>query len=334
MIIKRRVTKGFVQIPNEVVRDKRLSLDEHGMLHYLLSLPDDWEVNLKQLETYWGIGRDRRQRIFRALHKSGWARLERLESEDGVFLGRRWIIGDEPGPEQQDEDVVDDEDIGEAREGDTTPATAAPESQGPDALASVDREPPFPTVGSPDGRVSRPSEKAAVLQRKTLDEQREDTNTMAEGRSAKNADPASSHDDGAPPPGFGSLLRLWPADNVVSAFACEKAFAKFTDAQKRAAHDGIKPYLQDCRERGHSRLCDLRTYLDERRFEKYEGRPQGRQLYIVKRGTPEAERWREHLRKQHPNRLPGFDAALSNQGYTAESQWPPPADPQFQAMKT
>src|SRR5688572_15351268 len=103
MIIKRRVTKGFVQIPNEVVRDKRLALDEHGLLHYLLSLPDDWEVNLKQLETYWNIGKDRRQRIFRALRKTGWAQLERITTEDGVFVGQRWIIGDEPGAEVSDD---------------------------------------------------------------------------------------------------------------------------------------------------------------------------------------------------------------------------------------
>lgn len=41
MIIRRRHTKSFVTLENALVRDKRLTLDEHGMLHYLLSLPNE-----------------------------------------------------------------------------------------------------------------------------------------------------------------------------------------------------------------------------------------------------------------------------------------------------
>src|SRR3989304_1012617 len=73
MIIKRRVTRQFVQLDNALVRDRQLALDEHGMLHYLLSLPDDWEVSRAQCARFWGIGRDKAARIFRALRKAGWA---------------------------------------------------------------------------------------------------------------------------------------------------------------------------------------------------------------------------------------------------------------------
>src|SRR5687767_2628633 len=173
MIIKRRVTRQFVQLDNEVVRDKRLTLDEHGMLHYLLSLPDDWEVKPRQLEKYWNIGRDKRRRIFRSLVKAGWARLERIFSEDGLtMLGSRWIIGDEPGPELSEDEVAAQEgtDEGDTEQVTTTGTTAAPESKGPDALVSADRGTPFQAVGSPDGRVSRPPENTAPLRRKTSEE--------------------------------------------------------------------------------------------------------------------------------------------------------------------
>lgn len=147
MIIKRRVTRQFVQLENALVRDRRLSLDEHGMLHYLLSLPDDWEVTQAKCAKFWNIGRDKCRRIFRALRRTGWAQLEPLHTEDGSLIGTRWIIGDEPGPEPSEE-VLKTEETEERDEGEEP--TVAPESKGPDALASTSRETPFPTVGPPD----------------------------------------------------------------------------------------------------------------------------------------------------------------------------------------
>src|SRR5262245_45385320 len=102
MIIRRRLTKSFVTLENALVRDRRLSLDEHGMLHYLLSLPDDWEVSRAHCAKFWNIGRDKAARIFRSLRKYGWAQVERMHGEDGTFLGVRWIISDEPGEEVSD----------------------------------------------------------------------------------------------------------------------------------------------------------------------------------------------------------------------------------------
>lgn len=324
MIIKRRVTRGFVQIANEVVRDRRLALDEHGLLHYLLSLPDDWEVNLRQIETYWKIGRDKRRRLFRALRKTGWAQLERIVGDDGTFLGQRWIIGDEPGPETTDEALNAEGDSEDADEGAPNNTTAAPESQGPDALVSASRETPFPAVGSADGRETRPPENTSPLRRKTPEEHVQNTNTSGASSISNEVD----DDDGEPPPRFGEVLKLWPADHVVSPFACEKSFAKFADKQKIAAFHGIKPYLADCRDKGHNRLCDLRTYLDERRFEKFAGKPVGRTMYACRRGTPQAQRWRDHYARSAPEKLKMFDMLLASSGVvTTESEWPPPIDP-------
>lgn len=325
MIIKRRVGRGFVQIPNELVRDRRLALDEHGLLHYLLSLPNDWEVNLKQIETYWNIGKDRRQRIFRALRKLGWAQLERITTEDGQYVGQRWIIGDEPGPESTDDalNVEDDQEaIEEAREGGPT-SCAAPERQAPDAPESARREPPFPAVGPTSGGVSRPPDNTALPRRKTSEEERDSTNTS-------NGPISDSSDDGGePPPLFGELLKLWPKDNVVSAFACERIFAKYTDRMKLQAREGIRPYLADARSKGQNRLCDLKTYLDERRFEKFAGAQPRRELAVTKRGTPQAFRWKEYYERFAPEKLRMFEYMLSTRGETTtESEWPPAIDPE------
>lgn len=322
MIIKRRVTRGFVQIANEVVRDRRISLEAHGVLHYLLSLPDNWEVNLKQIEKFWSIGRDKRRRIFGELQKFGWAQLERQTTEDGTFLGQRWIIGDEPGAEIPDSGAIEDHDDEEDAESlaPTMNTTAAPESQGPDALVSGDRETPSQAVGSPDGRISRPPEKASLLIRKTPEEENLSTNTMAD---VDEIDTAAE-----PPPPFGAVLRLWPSDNVASGYACEKSFGKLTDWQKVQAHRAIKPYLDECRGRGQTRLCDLRTFLDERRFEKFTSKGStGRQFFLVRFGTPQdnakVERWREYFRKTAPHKLGLFEQMIRGSGYTTETEWPP-----------
>jgi hypothetical protein len=329
VIIKRRVTRQFVQLDNSVVRDKRLSLDEHGMLHYLLSLPDDWEVKPGHLEKYWSIGRDKRRRIFRALVKTGWARLERIYADDGVtLLGSRWIIGDEPGAELTEDELAAQggTEAEDADEVTTTGTTAAPESKGPDALVSADRETPFQAAGSPDRRVTRPPENTSPLRRKTLDEDREDTNTSPPGTAP--AEPPAvvgdDDDDGEPPPKFGELLSRWPADNVASTYASEKSFHKLSDAHKGAALAGIRLYLADCRSKGQTRLCDLRTYLDERRWERFAGKPGGARMFVAKRGTPQAIRWRDHFAKNEPQKLRMFDQMMmSHGGYTTPTEWPP-----------
>jgi hypothetical protein len=330
MIIKRRVTRGFVQIANEVVRDRNLALDEHGLLHYLLSLPDDWEVNLRHLEKYWSIGRDKRRRLFRALRKTGWARLERIETEDGTFLGQRWIIGDEPGPEITDEAINAEDAAGEdaAKDDDATPmnTTAAPESQAPDALVAGHRETPFQAVGSSDGRVSRPPENTSLPIRKTLEEEIQNTNTMAD---------ASSNDEHEiacePPPRFGELLRQWPADNITSSYASEKSFNKLSDWQKRQAFHGIKRYLDDCRSKGQTRLCDLRTYLDERRFERFSGRgAPAAPKATIQPYSAEFHRWREYrlaMGDHEGLRVLDVMAKLGKE-ITVPSQWPPPLPPE------
>lgn len=149
-IVKRRKTKAFVTLENDLVRDRRLSLDEHGMLHYLLSLPDDWEVSRDNCAKFWGIGRDKCARIFRRLRECGWAQVERVHGEGGTFLGVRWIITDEPVVVVPDDDVIDREIEAEteaAEDGD------APESGGHHDTGN-------PVHGSPVTRVTRDTGKA------------------------------------------------------------------------------------------------------------------------------------------------------------------------------
>jgi hypothetical protein len=148
-IIKRRKTKAFVTLENALVRDRRLTLDEHGMLHYLLSLPDDWEVSRTNCAKFWDIGRDKAARIFRKLRQCGWAQVERVHADDGTFLGVRWIITDEPGAEVPE--AVLDREMGDETD-------AAGPAIAPEIGANHDTE--NPAHGLPGVRVTRDTENA------------------------------------------------------------------------------------------------------------------------------------------------------------------------------
>ena len=63
MILKRRHTANFTTIGNGAFDDERLKLDELGILTWLLSRPENWEVRRPQLRKRFKIGRDALRRI-------------------------------------------------------------------------------------------------------------------------------------------------------------------------------------------------------------------------------------------------------------------------------
>jgi hypothetical protein len=101
MIIRRKHTANFTIVTNEAINDKRLSLEERFALVWLLSRPHDWEVSRAACAKLWGVGRDKARRILRRLAETGWAKGEMMRDEStGTFIGMRYTVTDECGPEQ------------------------------------------------------------------------------------------------------------------------------------------------------------------------------------------------------------------------------------------
>jgi hypothetical protein len=126
MIIRRRHTSNFTVVTNDVFNDSRLTIEERGALGWLISRPHNWEVSRQGCAKLWNVGRDKARRILRRLVETGWAKGEMVREETtGTFVGMRYTITDECGPEQafQDDDGVT--------------AAEEPETQN----ASVDNEP-------------------------------------------------------------------------------------------------------------------------------------------------------------------------------------------------
>lgn len=88
----RRTT--WTVLDNAMIEDPRLGFDALGLLTYLLSKPDHWEVRARELQARGGIGRDAVRAVMRTLRDAGYARLVSVRGPGGRMVGRTWEISE------------------------------------------------------------------------------------------------------------------------------------------------------------------------------------------------------------------------------------------------
>jgi hypothetical protein len=95
MIIRPACSREFVNLPNALLNDKRLSIETRGMLAYLLSKPRDWDVRPGPLSHDLSIGRTKLTRMFEEAMAAGYmARSSKqTHKENGDFGGYEYIVG-------------------------------------------------------------------------------------------------------------------------------------------------------------------------------------------------------------------------------------------------
>ena len=149
-IIRRRHNRDFTTIRNDVFRDEDLALDALGLLCYLRSRPDDWNISQEHLRRRFGtgsgdarkpMGREQMQRIMRELIASGWVQREEARTGRGSFGGVEYVVLDEPdkGSPSEDEtpDVASLPQSGFPTPGEPStgePSTGEPESGEPESV--------------------------------------------------------------------------------------------------------------------------------------------------------------------------------------------------------
>lgn len=99
-IITRKRKDQFAIIPNAVASDKRLTFEERGLLVYLLAKPNDWNVNVRNLQAEGGVGRDKVYRILGKLQEVGYVQRNHVQDDKGRFVGYDYIVHDDAVPEQ------------------------------------------------------------------------------------------------------------------------------------------------------------------------------------------------------------------------------------------
>ena len=90
-----RSSDGFTMIPNDTLRDERLSFKARGLLALVLSNRDDWEITAGTLGEKGKEGRDAIRGALNELKELGYAKFERL-SLAGRFTCVRWTFFDTP----------------------------------------------------------------------------------------------------------------------------------------------------------------------------------------------------------------------------------------------
>lgn len=106
MIIRRRHNGRFAALPNAIWVDPHLSVEAKGVLGYLLSRPNNWNVRLTQVASVLDVGKDKLQRIFRELRTAGYVTREQPRAVAGAFGSAEYIVRDEPLVDVREDDVA------------------------------------------------------------------------------------------------------------------------------------------------------------------------------------------------------------------------------------
>lgn len=300
MIIRRKHTANFTTIGNVLFNDERLQADEVGIIGYLLSRPHDWEVRRPQLAKRFRYGREAIKRVMWSGMRCGWIVAVRTRLSDGR-LHVIYEVRDQPGPELSDDEIRSALSLGSSEAGDSDA------EGGDDAQPSTDPPPTGqPSTGEPaTGQPATGNPYVVSIEETTK-------NGFTKDESTKGAR------------AFADVKAAWNPDHILSLVTSEKAFLDLTDADREACFAGIAPYLADCKAKSQ-RVCDLKTFILERRWERFAVRAKPA-LAVIKPFTVEFHRWREYrlaVGDHDAVRMMDTMAGLGRD-ITMPSQWPPP----------
>lgn len=93
-IRKRKYDKDFTILNNSFLKDERLSWKCKGLIAYVMMLPDNWNLNMKDLKNRSADGRDSVLSGMKEMIKFGYCNREQKRSEDGTIIGCDYEVSD------------------------------------------------------------------------------------------------------------------------------------------------------------------------------------------------------------------------------------------------
>jgi hypothetical protein len=90
--------RQFVIIEQSVVEDSRLSWAARGVLGYLLSRPDDWQIRVTDLSRRGDLGRCSIYKLLKELRKFGYVTYHRQRNDKGQYYGGVYNVHEAPEP--------------------------------------------------------------------------------------------------------------------------------------------------------------------------------------------------------------------------------------------
>ena len=95
-VFKKRRTENFTTIHNHSLKNNNLSWKAKGILAYIMSLPEDWEIHTKELMKHASDGRDSLMSGIKELREHGYVDYKKYKDDDtGKFI-HNYDVYDEP----------------------------------------------------------------------------------------------------------------------------------------------------------------------------------------------------------------------------------------------
>lgn len=97
-VIRVEKNKNYTVMSNVHLRDKALSLKAKGLLSLILSLPDDWQYNVKGLAAISKEGRSGITSALQELEAAGYLERRQLRGEHGKLAQVEYVVFEAPQP--------------------------------------------------------------------------------------------------------------------------------------------------------------------------------------------------------------------------------------------
>lgn len=92
-ITNHRHFTNFTIVPNAILRDKNMTFAEKGLLSYLLSLPDDWDIRVSVIAETFGETERGILKLLKGLIEMGYCKRVPIR-KDGRLAGQQYVITD------------------------------------------------------------------------------------------------------------------------------------------------------------------------------------------------------------------------------------------------
>ena len=125
-IIRAPRRNRYLVLDQRIIDDTRLSWAARGMLAYLLSRPDNWEVRVTDLQRRGNLGRDGTYRLISDLRSTGYVEFQQTRDALGRIRGGSYIVREIPNPPHPESPDT------------AVPEPAAPYPVNPEALTTTE----------------------------------------------------------------------------------------------------------------------------------------------------------------------------------------------------
>lgn len=95
-IIKHKKEIQYTTIYNDCINDEKLSAESLAILIYVMSKPENWKINIKNISNRYNIGRDKVRNSINNLREAGYMKRVRRRKKDGSLSDILVYASDKP----------------------------------------------------------------------------------------------------------------------------------------------------------------------------------------------------------------------------------------------